>query len=133
MWSCRRTGDPALPLPEGSHGISLSATILTMHRSGLAIVLLVYLTLDFANPLMPGAVRFERGSVDSIQGDRARPVVPSVSLELAPTPEAVIDRLAQVQASQGTRWPAEPRRLRMAPIRRAPLPSPDPLAPSEDH
>lgn len=30
----------------------------------LPLLLLLYVMLDFANPLMPGAVRFEAGSIE---------------------------------------------------------------------
>ena len=36
----------------------------------LPLLLLLYVTLDFANPLMPGAVSFEAGSIEVVQGDR---------------------------------------------------------------
>ncbi len=36
----------------------------------LPLLLLLYVTLDFANPLMPGAVRFEAGAVEVVQADR---------------------------------------------------------------
>jgi hypothetical protein len=39
-------------------------------RRRLLLLLLLYVTLDFANPLMPGAVRFESGSVQVVQADR---------------------------------------------------------------
>ena len=107
--------------------------MLTMHRSGLALCLLVYVSLDFANPLMPGAVHFDRGSVDVVQGDRARAAVPTVWVELAPTPEAVLDRLTQVQTLRRPRLAAESARPLLTPIRRALPPSSDPATPSEDH
>jgi hypothetical protein len=34
------------------------------------LLLLLYVTMDFANPLMPGAVSFEAGSIDVVQADR---------------------------------------------------------------
>ena len=39
-------------------------------RRHLPLLLLVYVTLDFGNPLMPGAVRFEAGSIEVVQADR---------------------------------------------------------------
>jgi hypothetical protein len=39
-------------------------------RRRLLLLLLLYVTLDFANPLMPGAVRFEGGSIEVVQADR---------------------------------------------------------------
>ena len=37
----------------------------------IQLLVLLYVALDFANPLMPGAVRFESGSIESVQADRA--------------------------------------------------------------
>lgn len=39
-------------------------------RRRVPLLVLLYVTLDFANPLMPGAVRFEAGAVESVQADR---------------------------------------------------------------
>jgi hypothetical protein len=48
------------------------------------LLLLLYVTMDFANPLMPGAVSFQAGSIEVVQGDRmaraARPVAAPASL-----------------------------------------------------
>src|SRR5262245_17925383 len=50
-------------------------------RQHLPLLLLLYLTLDFANPLMPGAVRFEAGSIEVVQADRiVRAARPATSL-----------------------------------------------------
>ena len=50
----------------------------------LPLLLLLYVTLDFANPLMPGAVSFEAGSIEVVQGDRtaraARPAAAPAGL-----------------------------------------------------
>jgi hypothetical protein len=48
-------------------------------RRRLPALLLLYVTLDFANPLMPGAVRFEAGSMDTVQADRAASLARSVT------------------------------------------------------
>jgi hypothetical protein len=41
------------------------------------LLLLLYVAADFANPLMPGAVRFDAGEINVVQGDRSvRPVRP---------------------------------------------------------
>ena len=49
------------------------------------LLLLLYVTLDFANPLMPGAVSFEAGSIEVVQGDRttraARPAAAPACLD----------------------------------------------------
>jgi hypothetical protein len=99
----------------------------------LAPLLLVYVTLDFANPLMPGAVRFDGGSVDAVHADRPHPLTPMAPVDLVPTPENVVDRAPRVQASGRPSLVPERRRRAVARIRRAP-PSPShPTAPSEDH
>jgi hypothetical protein len=50
----------------------------------LPLLLLLYVTLDFANPLMRGAVSFEAGSIEVVQGDRtaraARPAAAPADL-----------------------------------------------------
>jgi hypothetical protein len=47
-------------------------------RRHLPLLLLFYVTLDFGNPLMPGAVRFEAGSIEVVQADRtARATCPA--------------------------------------------------------
>jgi hypothetical protein len=52
-------------------------------RRHLAVLLLLYVTLDFANPLMPGAVRFEAGTIEVVQaGGTVRPA----RLEAVPAP-----------------------------------------------
>src|SRR5262245_59253547 len=58
-------------------------------RVHLPALLLLYVSLDFANPLMPGAVRFEAGSIEVVQADRtaraARAVPPARPLAMLPT------------------------------------------------
>jgi hypothetical protein len=45
----------------------------------LPLLVLLYVGLDFANPLMPGAVRFEGGGVECVQADRvARAAAPAL-------------------------------------------------------
>jgi hypothetical protein len=100
---------------------------------GAALLLLVYVTLDFANPLMPGAVRFEDGSVHVVHADRTRPLMPSVPVALVPTSEALVDRPADIQDSSRLRLLGEPRRRAIHRVRSAPSPSSDPAVPSEDH
>jgi hypothetical protein len=109
------------------------ASMVLMDPSRLAFLLLVYVTLDFANPLMPGAVHFEGGSVDAVQADRARPVTPAAPVSLQPSPEPVIDRVAYIRAPDRPSPIPEPRRYAVTRIRRAPAPSADPPAGSEDH
>src|SRR5437867_12020445 len=40
-----------------------------LRRRVLVLLLLLYCSLDFANPLMPGAVSFGEGSVDGIRAE----------------------------------------------------------------
>lgn len=54
----------------------------------LPMLVLLYVVLDFANPLMPGAVRFEGGSVEFVQADRAGREVVAVT----PAPPALRTR-----------------------------------------
>lgn len=107
--------------------------MVAMDARRLALLLVVYLTLDFANPLMPGAVRFEGGSVEAVRADRARPVTPAVPVSLHPSPEPVIDRVAHVRAHDRPSPIPEPPRHAVTRIRRAPAASADPPAVSEDH
>ena len=39
----------------------------------MSLLLLTYLFLDIANPMMPGAVQFVDGTIQVVQADRARP------------------------------------------------------------
>ena len=62
-----------------------------MKGRALVLSLLVYLSLDLANPLMPGAVTFVDGSLRIV--DAGRPVAvdlpaPAVSLDAGPSPVA---------------------------------------------
>jgi hypothetical protein len=72
------------------------------------LLLLLYVTLDFANPLMPGAVSFEAGSIQVVQGDRTA---------RAARPAAAPARLVTVFPS----WDVVPMDATLA--RPAPLPS----------
>jgi hypothetical protein len=104
-----------------------------MDASRLTLLLLVYVTLDFTNPLMPGAVRFEGGSVDAVHADRVRPVTPAVPVSVHALPETVFDHMAHLRVPERPSPIPEPRRHAVTRIRRAPLSSSDPPAVSEDH
>jgi hypothetical protein len=104
-----------------------------MDASPLALLLFVYVTLDFANPLMPGAVRFDGGSVDAVHAERARPVTPAAPVDLPLASETVVDRVAHVRASGRPSPVPEPRRHAVTRIRRAPPSSSDLPAAAEDH
>ena len=102
-----------------------------MKGRALVLSLLVYLSLDLANPLMPGAVTFVDGSLRIV--DAGRPVAvdlpaPAVSLEacqspVAPAPARPLP--CPTSGARGHRW-------------WIPFPRMRPLAPeapsaSEDH
>ncbi len=98
----------------------------------VVLLLLLYVSLDLANPLMPGALHFVDGSVEAVEADRARP-----GDMWAPAPTAEVPA------------PVPPARLLQAPVRSSPVivacqqeglplrhsaaPSRDPSSPSEDH
>lgn len=70
-----------------------------MRGSRLTLVLLLYLSADIASPLMPGAVYFDNGALETVDADRSRTVGPPV-VALVPTrhgrPGHVVDRPALV-------------------------------------
>jgi hypothetical protein len=68
-------------------------------------LLLVYVTLDFANPLMPGAVSFAGGSIEVVQGDRTtravRTAAPARLVATPPTSSVVaVDRAGPVRRAR---------------------------------
>ena len=103
-------------------------------RRHLVVLLLLYTALDFGNPLMPGAVSFEAGTIQVVPGDRAsRAARPA---EAAARPVTVLPVWVAV--------PLDPVSAR--PTSLAPVPSPAPRvvrrtparirvsqSPSEDH
>jgi len=93
----------------------------------LALLLFVYVSAEFSNPFMPGAVTFEGGSMETAKAERHRPAAP------VPLRPALIDRVPSVVR----RVPAPPARISAAPRRPIPIahhvvPSLDPISP-EDH
>jgi hypothetical protein len=106
-------------------------------RRQLLPLFLLYVTLDFANPLMPGAVRFEAGSIEVVQADRtartARSAAAPARLPVAPptwirTPSDVA--LARPPVPVPLSAPA----IALPAVRRAPpLHFLAPTPPSEDH
>jgi hypothetical protein len=90
----------------------------------MSLLLLVYLTLDFANPLMPGAVQFEEGSVQVVQADRARPTAFAAPISVVQAPEAVIDRPEDRQTFGRLRLATDMHRRAVIRIRRPRLPTP---------
>jgi hypothetical protein len=98
-------------------------------------LVLLYVTLDFANPLMPGAVSFEAGSIEVVQGDRtartARPAALAARLvtvfpgwSVVPI-DATLGRPAQFPWRPSTGAPRAARRM--------PQHFPAAPSPSEDH
>jgi hypothetical protein len=104
-------------------------------RRWLALALLIYVTLDFANPLMPGAVQFDEGSVDVVQADRARPASAGVTVDLSPAPEPLVDFVQIQTAARRLRSLRPWRRHQIATgIWRVPVRASSDVSPSsEDH
>jgi hypothetical protein len=104
-------------------------------RRHLLLLLLIYVTLDFANPLMPGAVRFEAGSIEVVQADRtaraARPAAaPTRLVAVSPTWSVQMDaRLDRPAPSPALASILVLRNARRAPPQRFTRPP----SPSEDH
>jgi hypothetical protein len=101
-------------------------------RRRVPLLVLLYVTLDFANPLMPGAVRFEAGAVESVQADR----VARSAATVMPAPAALrTEDLLPPDEALGVPVPAPaiPRPVRRD-VRRVGSPRSDPSpSPIEDH
>jgi hypothetical protein len=100
-------------------------------RLALPLVVLVYLALDFANPLMPGAVSFGEASVEIMNGDRARvgqlpaPAEPTGPIPAGPGAREIAAAPARPAPETGRRrprWRPALRRIRL-----------EPPPPGEDH
>jgi hypothetical protein len=96
-----------------------------MRLRRIALLVLIYVALDFGNPLMPGAVHLVEGSLETVAGCHARtaqepaPVVtavPRCSFMVAPRrePIASTDRVVAAAAAAPPlfRVPLEPRSAR---------------------
>jgi hypothetical protein len=99
----------------------------------LVFLLFLYVTLDFTNPFMPGAVRFDVGGFETVHADRVRPAAPFALVALVATPEKIADPAGQVRASGQSDPIPVPRRRAAVRIRRMLAASSDSAAPSEDH
>jgi hypothetical protein len=104
--------------------------IRSMLRRRLVLLLVVYASLDFANPLMPGAVTFEGGSMDAATVECHRPVA---SAPLAALPSVQVPTIVPTLPS-----PASPVRIsgavrRPIPTARRLAPPLEPASPAEDH
>lgn len=98
----------------------------------LALLLLLYVSLDVANPLMPGAVQFVDGSVEVVQADRARAESIAAPALLARLPALERPHVV-VQTLSRSRPMTVDRRQTLLPARRPPDALSDPSSPSEDH
>jgi hypothetical protein len=98
----------------------------------LCLVLLSYVTLDVASPVVPGVFQLVDGAIRIIHADRARPVTDSAM------PSAALPTWFAVIADRTPRPTQQPRPRRLAP-RRLSLPRRRPPSPgraldrSEDH
>lgn len=94
----------------------------------LALLLLVYVSLDFANPFMPGAVSFESGFVEAAGADRHRPAAATAATVSPP-------RSGPVLAPERPLPPTRPGsvRRRILPRARHGMPSLDLASPADDH
>lgn len=109
-----------------------SAIMQSMRARRFVLLLLLYVSLDFANPLMPGAVQFIDGSFSVVNADRVRPETPSVDATLIHVPAPGPTELA-LEPAPHYRPLVRDQRPHLV-LARRPLPAPpDPASPSEDH
>lgn len=98
----------------------------------LALTLLVYVTLDLANPFMPGAVTFVDGRLQVIDAGRPAGIdlpFPDSPAGVCPSPgEITPDRFAPRSTPDRT----QPRRW-MTPARRTLATGPELASPADDH
>lgn len=94
---------------------------------------MVYFAVDFANPLMPGAVWFEDGSVQIVEADRTRTTDHVEWIDVLPTPDWVVDRPDEAQTFGCVKPTINRQKRAVMHVRRVPASPPDPAAPSEDH
>ncbi|HEX2500851.1 MAG TPA: hypothetical protein VHO73_05295 [Methylomirabilota bacterium] len=105
-------------------------------RRQLSALLLLYVTLDFANPLMPGAVRFEAGSIEVVQADRtARAARSAAAPARLPVASPIWTRNpGDVTLARPVPAPLSAPALALPAVRRAPPQHfAAPTSPSEDH
>jgi hypothetical protein len=98
----------------------------------LVLLLALYLSLDFANPLMPGAVQFLDGSFSVVNADRVRPESPPVDAALIHHPAPGRADLS-LETAPRYRPLVRDRRPRLVLAGRASHLPPDPAPSSEDH
>lgn len=94
----------------------------------LAWLIAVYVTLDFANPLMPGAVTFDAdASIEGVTVDHSHGLSREAVLS------SVFVDVGQRERPRVRRSQATTRSRRFVEVRRTPAPSSDPPSPTEDH
>lgn len=98
----------------------------------LVLFLLVYLTLDLANPFMPGAVTFVDGRLEVIDAGRPAgidlPVQDGAGVASPAGGEPALARPSSRPAAAGERW-----RRWWIPARRGFSIAPEPALSSDDH
>jgi hypothetical protein len=120
------------PMASLSHTAQIGDKMPAMPARRFALLLVLYFALDFANPLMPGAVQFVDGSVDVVHADRTRP-------ESVPVDTALTSLPVHEQPNVLVRDPlhfdsiSPDRRDHFVPVRRPPHAPSDPSSSSEDH
>jgi hypothetical protein len=103
-----------------------------MRGRALALSLVVYVTLDLANPFMPGAVTFVEGRLEVI--DAGRPTSIDLPLPGRPTAETLtVGEVARAGLAQPPDADGPSPRRWMIPSRRVVAPGPDPGPSPEDH
>jgi hypothetical protein len=60
-----------------------------MRSRPLAVAILAYLALDFSNPLVPGAVSFVSGEIETVEGAQSRSPDTPRAASLRPSPRAL--------------------------------------------
>ena len=103
-----------------------------MRASRLAFLLLLYVTLDFSNPMMPGAVSFDPDDcVEAVRAGRLTTPADAVAAVPAPAPSRFEPVRRAVLPRAPVMSPAPPRE-RPAHAWRTPAPPPAPDR-SDDH
>lgn len=103
-----------------------------MTLARLALLVVVYVSLDLSNPMMPGALAFGiEETVEVRQSDRFRHETHAPLVPLAPAPRR-LDSPARAAARRRPLPPVTPH-IRWARAPRAPLSASVPASPSEDH
>ena len=99
----------------------------------LAWLVAAYLSLDVANPMMPGALTFGvEESVEARQSDRFRGQDPHLAPSPGPPEPERLDPSARTLTLRRLPGPVTPRSGR-APVTRSRLSLPAPARPAEDH